>query len=86
MSQQQNFILRRNTVNAEPSTMHEKSQLNLACQKRYNMPPQYSSTTMYTTTVVMPDGTTFSQVAQTHADSQRAAARLALNYLATLQY
>lgn len=84
MSQQQNFILRRNTVNAEPSTMHEKSQLNAACQKRYSLPPQFVSSTMYTTTVVLPDGTTFIQAAQTHADSQRAAARLALNYLATL--
>lgn len=79
---QQNFILGRSTVNAPPATMHEKSQLSEACTKKYAAPPQYITSVMYTTTIVLPDGLTFCQMAQTHADSQRAAARLALNHLA----
>ncbi len=77
----QNFILHRGTVNAADGMMNEKSQLNELCMKMYTRAPHIMTTTVFTTTIILPDGTQWQQSAQTHVDSQRAAARLALNHL-----
>lgn len=80
MSTLPQFEIKEGTVNVPPGLRtNDKSLLNQVCQTLFKVPPTFSTVTLHTSTVRLPDGRTFTATSAIHVDSQLKAARQALN-------